>query len=510
VNGPAGGTASAREPALRPSTVSAARPRHGRIAKLLAHEPFVVIVLAVDAVILTLRPSIHVRSDTWLAVVAGRLVWNQGLPHHDTLTVWAQGRDWVDQQWLGQLAFYGLHTVGGLRLLLLVHIALLVAGFAAALAFARRTGGSPRSVAIVGFLSLFVALPNSAARTQTFAYVLFVGVFWLLAASREVSFQRALLTLPLLVLWANVHGSAVLGAGLVVLWALTVVARLGTRRDPRAWRKRAKAAAIAVAAPLCLLLSPYGLGLVGYYHSILGSNEFRTLVTEWQAPTLSKQVPFYVLGLLALWLTARKPRSLTLFEHLALIGTLVAGFEAVRNIVWFALVAVMVVPRALDAVWPVAEAPIRRRANTALSLAAIAACVLAVGAAALHSAPSYAHEYPAAAASKVAAVAAADPKAEVFANEAFADWLLWKVPSLAGRVAFDARFELLTAPQLRAIARFREQSSQDWRAPATGYRVLVLDPSTERPAIRDLLADSGTRRLYQDSHVAVLLRPRSQ
>jgi hypothetical protein len=508
VTGSAGETARARDVVLRGSSRSGAWSAR-RVADVLAREPFVVLVLAVDAVILTLRPSIHVRSDTWLAIVSGRVVWHSGLPHHDTLTVWAYGRQWVDQQWLGQLAFYGLHVLGGLRLLLLVHIALLVTGFGAALAFARLSGGSQRSVAAVGFLGLFVALPNSAARTQTFAFVLFVAVFWLLASSLERPSRRVLLTVPLLVLWGNVHGSVVLGAGLVMLWAFTVVVRVGRRGDDDAWRLRGSAVALAVAAPLCLLVSPYGSSLVGYYHDILGSNAFRNLVTEWQAPTLTSQVPFFVLGVASIWLTARKPRALSLFEHLALLGTFAAGLMAVRNIVWFGLVAVMVVPRALDAVWPVTDAPLRRRPNIAISLSAVVLGLGAFAVAASHPASSYARDFPDAAASKVAAAASADPQLRVFANEAYADWLLLKVPSLEGRVAFDARFELLESRELHAIANFRNQSSPNWLSAADGYGMLVLDPSREKKAIRAVLTEPGSRQLYRDSHVAVLLR-RSQ
>ena len=56
-----------------------------------------------------------------MALLSGRVVAQHGLPSHDTLTVWAHGRTWVDQQWLAQLALYGLERLGGLPLVLLVH-----------------------------------------------------------------------------------------------------------------------------------------------------------------------------------------------------------------------------------------------------------------------------------------------------------------------------------------------------------------------------------------------------
>jgi hypothetical protein len=84
--------------------------------------------------------------------------------------------------------------------------------------------------------------------------------------------------------------------------------------------------------------------------------------------------------------------------------------------------------------------------------------------------------------------------------------VLWNVPRLSGRVAFDARFELLSAEQLRAISHFRNQSSTDWLDSANGYRLLVLDPGSEKPAVQVVSREPGTRQLYADSDVAVFLR----
>src|SRR5688572_26980309 len=44
--------------------------------------------------------------DTWMVILGGREVVEHGLPSHDTLTIWTQGREWIDQQWLAQLVFY--------------------------------------------------------------------------------------------------------------------------------------------------------------------------------------------------------------------------------------------------------------------------------------------------------------------------------------------------------------------------------------------------------------------
>src|SRR5436309_14596310 len=53
-------------------------------------------LVALVAVLLAFLP--HAFSvDSWLALVAGREVWQSGLPHHEILTSLALGSPWIDQ-----------------------------------------------------------------------------------------------------------------------------------------------------------------------------------------------------------------------------------------------------------------------------------------------------------------------------------------------------------------------------------------------------------------------------
>ena len=74
----------------------------------------------------------------------------------------------------------------------------------------------------------------------------------------------------------------------------------------------------------------------------------------------------------------------------------------------------------------------------------------------------------------------------MYASSPFADWLLWSRPALAGRIAFDARFELLSAAQLQRAARFQARVG-NWLMTARGYRVFVLDPRSDHAVERSLL-----------------------
>src|SRR5207253_2440451 len=77
---------------------------------------------------------------------------------------------------------------------------------------ARRRGASVRSIGWLTPPTLFLLIWGSwNARAQSLALGLFVAVVWLLIADSRAQSRRVFLVLPLLVLWANVHGSAVTG-----------------------------------------------------------------------------------------------------------------------------------------------------------------------------------------------------------------------------------------------------------------------------------------------------------
>jgi hypothetical protein len=413
------------------------------------------------------------------------------------LTVLTRGREWVDEQWLAHLLLYGLWSAGGWPLALLVQLAAYLGAFVVAAVTARRLGASARSTAAVGAVALLVAIGETGFRAQTLALLLFALLLFLLLDDDARPSRRVYLTLPLLVLWANVHGSVLLGAALVTLRGLTVA--LSERRSST------RAAALIAVPWLCTLASPYALALPGYYARLLHNPTLSRFVTEWQAASLRNQPVFFVLLAVALLLVARARRS-SLFALLALLVTAVGGLMAVRHVVWFALTAAAVLPTALDDLWPSRPAPRHRRFNLALATAAAGALLVAVVAFASHSGAWFERAYPARAGDVVAAAAAADPGAKVFANERYADWLLFEHPVLRGRIAYDVRFELLTRHQLTRVARFRQEQGADWLRVANGYRIVVLDPRHEAGAIELLTREPGARILFRNSDVAVVER----
>jgi hypothetical protein len=484
--------------------------RGARVLAWLERESLPVTVFGLFACGLIVRLPDQLRQDGWLALVSGRLVADSGLPTTDTLTAWTAHVQWVDQQWLGQLFLYRLASLGNLRLVMLVHVVLLAGAMAAALIAARWRGGSARSVGLVAAPALVVILMSAQMRVQSIAYPLFVAVVWLLIADARASSRRVLLVLPILVLWANVHGSVVLGALLTTIAGVLLVVR--TLRDRAGARNEVllRGAVLAVAPCLCIFVSPYGSALFHYYGSTAFNSSFGRVVSEWQHswPSLVT-LPFYVLAALCLWFLFRDRRAVSTFEQLALLLLFLAGVAALRNMVWFSFLALIVVPLPLGRRLGQVRGKESRTVKTVLAATAIAAVSVA-GAAAAARPDSWltSSVYPIAAADAVAAAAAKDPTARIFSDVRFADWLLWTRPELAGRIAYDARFELLSSRELEQLYRLQNRLTPQWTAAVAGQRLVVLPRGQGAATARALVADHGARSIYRDRSVVILLRPR--
>lgn len=449
-----------------------------------------------------------INQDTWLALVAGRQIAQHGIPHH-ALTIFPGNRAWIDQQWLSQLWMYWLFRLGGIALVGAVNVVVVVSALAGTAWAAARLGASAGAIARLLPLTVSNVVLAVTVRTQPYAYPLFVATMYLLAKDSRAPSNRVYLCLPLLILWGNLHGSATLGAGMVILRGLVVFweRRAELTRAARAW---VKPAVLVLAPVLAIFVGPYGTGLVSYYRTTLFNPGFRKLVTEWLPVTSSPgwAAAFFIITAIVVWSLWRYPDRTTLWERCLLVALAAGAILAIRNVVWFGLAAAMILPVSLAPRFERRRTAVTARPvlNAALIVAVAVGLVVASVSAFTRSTSALEPSYPNRVAAVVRAATFGHPSIRVFSDEKFADWLLWRLPALRGRVAFDASFELLSAGQLTRIVEFKSQSGANWRHIADGYRLLVLDSARWPRIARDLERAPGARTLFGGRGVAVILR----
>ena len=458
-----------------------------------------VLLAGFGLIFLLIFPPALIVNDSWLTLMAGREVIENGLPSRDEITVYGLGATWTDQQWLGQILMYGIYGLGGFALLSIATAAVVVGAFSIAAAAARSLGAGPRAIWLM-FLPVLVAAPWAwSIRAQMLALPLYTGLLWLLATEARKPSRRVWLALPLLVVWANVHGSVALGALLVMLLAAFQLVRSRGATWPRDL-------ALLALSPLMILVTPYGpVETARYYKLLLVDPPFAGRVTEWNwAEPALNTAAFYVLAAIAAFLVWRGRRRLAGFDIAVLVITFAGGVNAIRGIVWFALACMIFVPvaigRRLESKNPGAP---RSRLNLAIATALTAGLVL-VAASLFTRDESYFEEYwPRDAVEAVRTELG--PEDRVFASDRFSDWLLFRIPELRGRVAYDVRFELYDDAFYDRLQDYNFEDGADWKSFADGYRIVIVD-ERRRSHTSDFLAEPGARVLYRDENFTVIAR----
>jgi hypothetical protein len=235
--------------------------------------------------------------------------------------------DWVNVPVLGELVFHALQVVGGDRGLLLAQLVATAAALTL-LAVGMRAYGAPDAAsALVLMLVFFAAAPSFIiVRAQLFSLVLFCAALLLLRAEARTPSRRVWLLVPLIAIWANLHGAVLVG--LAIAAAYLVLDRL--RREP--------AVAVSVLAACCgaLFITPAFAKSGSYYLGVLQSEAAQRGEGMW-AP-LSLHRPFDVLFvLLAIPLLVFAYRSgLRIWEFVCVAAFAAMTLQAGRNAIWLA------------------------------------------------------------------------------------------------------------------------------------------------------------------------------
>jgi len=260
-------------------------------------------------------------------------------------------REWVNHEWLAEVAMALAWNQGGTAGLVALKALLLLATLALVGWAAHRERVPSLAVWLLVVLAAVGVVPRATAvRPQLFSLLLFAAQMVILTEHERRGRRALLLGLPpLYALWVNLHGGWLVGGGVLALWTVGhVLERRGTRLD-HLWLT-----AVGLLALLATLVNPYGLGMWRFLADTVGFG--RDHIADWQpvwnvpAPLVSWAVVAAVAGLLCaercvpvtrtgpllvalLGLGSLKVNRLDAFFALSAVITLVPAFgEAARRL----------------------------------------------------------------------------------------------------------------------------------------------------------------------------------
>ena len=371
----------------------------------------------------------------------------------------------------------------------------------------------PRLAAALALAGFLVAIGSLALRAQLFGVACF-AIALLLVARRGRNPWVVWLVPPLMLAWANVHGSFFLGPAMLAAAAIDDV-----RSHRPSWRHTAAA---AVLAALATGATPFGFDVWRYAIGLTTNPIVADRVSEWQrtSPFSGLGVVYYgsvlIVGALgiAAWRRGWRPGIGTLAW---LAGLAAIGAYAERGVVWWALGAPVAIAPAAAAVFSGPpggrlrrpEPAGLRRLNAAVALLLVAAVVILQpivrpGGDALSGPPGTLRDAPAGLARALGRLAGPSDRAVI--SQAWASWFEWASPGIP--VMVDSRIEVEPAT---AWTDYLTIVSGGPDALATlariGATVVVVDPK-EIAAIGTTLAASGSgwRQAYTDADGSIYLR----
>ncbi|MSR56811.1 MAG: hypothetical protein EXS05_03965 [Planctomycetaceae bacterium] len=335
---------------------------HFRISRNAAA---IVLLLAGVSWFFSGRPLHH--TDLWGHLSYGRWIAAHGrLPPTEPFLPWARDAAFVDTAWLSQLGAYAVFRVGDLAGLQLLQ-ALLITACCGMLvgAILHRTGRMlPAVVAAVVFLAL-EWFQFRIIRPQMAGLVCFLGLEWILTTSvskargagpdefmpgaslestRKSDLRTAIAVALLFVLWANLHGSFVMGLGLLACRSVgsMIDAALSTRslRHVSADAAKRQFRGLTVLAACACLVNPYGPRLYAEALSVAGNPNLRDLI-EW-APLVFSTWQGRIFLAVAVSIAATTLVAWRQVSVAALLPVIVFGIAtaaSARMLVWWAPLA---------------------------------------------------------------------------------------------------------------------------------------------------------------------------
>ena len=338
------------------------RPRVGRIEPTSARSTLLLAapVLAVSGLAAV---ACFIGADArWLAALGSSITDHAAIPNGVPFAT-APTSPWPNAIALAELVFHALERGLGDWGLMIAQVLAVMVAIAVLARDAVRGGATAGGAAAALIIAAVGALPSLAvARVQLFSLALFPILVALLRREVETPSRRIWLAVPLLALWSNLHGAAIIG--LLVTLGYLVLHRL--RTDPRT------AVVVAFAAVLAMLLTPAGIRTITYYQGIL-MNQAAARGSGLWGP-LSPSAPLDVLLIAAAAALAwRLPRAPAARWELAVVLGLVAmTIHASRSGVWLLL---FLAPTAARTFHP---RPLWNRLLPALVVCGLAASVVAV------------------------------------------------------------------------------------------------------------------------------------
>ncbi len=253
------------------------------------------------SVLLVAGPFVLQDADTLLHVHTGQWILEHArVPTVDFYSYTAAGKPWLSTEWLGEVIYAVAFNLAGWRGVAIVGIAA-CAAIVGILCFyllqhLRFTIAVGWAVAAAAATS-----PHFIARPHILSYVILaIWIINLIDAydDEKPDIPRLVILAPLMILWANIHGSFTFGLTLLYIFTAFCLYNYFLQRD---YAKCRRLAIVAGTVTLCSFLTPYGMLPILMTTKLVSMRFATSYIIEWQTPNFQQSLyrPIYLVGILS-------------------------------------------------------------------------------------------------------------------------------------------------------------------------------------------------------------------
>ena len=424
----------------------------------------------------------HIRAGEWMLA-------HRAVLRTDVFSYTMAGAPWHTQEWLAEILMaltWPARGWAGIHLLFAV-CAGLTAGV---VGFYVRKRVDMIAALLTVVLGLCCVTASLLARPHMLALPLLAIWTAGLAAAREKQEAPSWWLLPLIPLWANLHGSFAFGLALAGALCVEAVAEAPDRRKAATgWGLFLLAAAVSAMA------TPFG------FHTLLFPFQLSAMqglafIGEWQASDFSKPSALALALLTALFVLGSGKMKVPPLRLLLLLGLVWLALSHTRHQMLLGVTAPILLASSLAKSWPAREQPSSRL------FAPVAGVLLVAMIGARLALPAVRTDGPVTPASALAHVPQSLRQTPVLNGYGFGGYLIWG----GVKVYIDSRADLYGDTFLQNYSRIITPDRDALAAALAARRIGWTILPSQAPVAKLMDTMPGWKRLYSDRFAAVHVR----
>ena len=277
--------------------------------------------------------------DTYWQIVLGQWILDhKAVPRTDIYSFTMYGQPWISTQWLAQVLLAASYSIAGWTGPVVLAAASIAATLGLLVRFLSRRLTEAASIAFVATGVALVA-GHLLARPHVLALPIMVAWVGSLVAAADRRGAPSFWLLPLMTLWANLHGGFVLGLALIAPLALDAVWNADAPRRPALVLRWVLFTAAALVASG---VTPYGWDALFAARRILNLGAALELIGEWRPANFAHPGALEGAVMLGLALVLWRGVTLPPIRLVLVVGLVLMALQHVRNAEVLALLAPMV------------------------------------------------------------------------------------------------------------------------------------------------------------------------